>query len=1582
MSEAAHAQATSRTQHPRHLTGDRDWIQAYREQASPAVLASRAQDVLSEVALRHRDHFRQRPAGTDALLVEAARTPGMSCLMTCVDDRPFMVDTTLMVLRDAGLAVDWLIHPVLRVQRDGAGRLEGLAPAGSGHAESWIYVEFEGVLDAAAAAQLGQQLHLRLAQLRAVVGDFGAMRARLQELVEELAHCPPGIVGEEVAEAREFLRWLDADRFTFIACSESITASDASGRAGFQPRPEAGLGLARDHGPLADTEALIAPREELDKYVESPRVVVVTKALRRAPIHHDEPLDVISVKRFDAQGRVNGLVRFVGLFAAEAYQEAPWVIPLIRRKCQRVLDGSRLDLASHSGKALAEILGGFPRDELFQSGEDELLRTCIGILDLPDRQQLRLFMRRDRYGRFFSALVYIPRERYSRELRDRIGQELLLACGGQGLDRTVEFLRGGFARIRFQVRTPPGTVLDTPVEAIEQRLLDATRPFRDQLRAALAEHGAAEVGALTARFGEAFTPAYLERTAAADVAADTVALAGLDAAHPVHAALRLGAAPTRLKLFCWREPLALADVLPVLQNFGIRSVRQDPEPVRPRDGDTLWVQDFEVEIPPGSTPEAARELETLLPQVLRGAAEDDGLNRLVLAAALSLRQIVVLRVLARYVNQIGLPYGRTDIERILAANADVARLLVQQFEARFDPAIDAARRSEMEAAGTKALDEALDQVAGLDADRILRALVSVVRAGLRTNFWQRDADGRPKPWVSLKLDPSKVPELPQPRPLFEIWVCSPTVEGVHLRGGKVARGGLRWSDRSEDFRTEVLGLMKAQQVKNVVIVPVGAKGGFVTKKSPPPAEREAWMAYGIECYRTFLRGLLDLTDNRVGDGIVAPRDTVRHDGDDPYLVVAADKGTATFSDIANGVAADYGFWLGDAFASGGSVGYDHKKMGITARGAWESVKRHFRELKTDIAREDFTVVGIGDMSGDVFGNGMLLSPHIRLVAAFDHRHVFLDPSPDPQRSFAERQRLFALPRSSWADYDTSLISKGGGVFARSAKRVTVSPEAAQALGIAPGTLAPAELIRACLRAPVDLLWNGGIGTYVKASSQGNDQVRDRGNDAVRVDGRELRARVVGEGGNLGFTQAGRIEYALRGAGGHGGRINTDAIDNSGGVHCSDREVNIKIALNEIMAAGHITRPGRDRLLAAMTDDVARFVLRDNEVQSGAISLIESHAALRLDDHAALIRRLERDGRLDRALEGLPDDEEIQERRGAARGLTRPEIAVLMAYAKMSLNEAALGSKLPDDPYFREALLDNFPPALVHAHRAALEKHRLRREIVATLLSNAVVNRMGASFAHRLAEDQGASLAEVIAGYAAAHELLESDHYWRDIETLDGKLPAAVQIRLMHLAADLIKHVSGWIVGARFGDAMGVGDIVARYAPAVKEIESRLPDLLPTRYREDHDRHLSALLSENVPEDLSRRLAATKALGGALDIADLARNASVPLADAATTYLELGERLRMPWLLSALVNLHVTSHWQALARSRLREDAYLLHRNLAAQVMAAGGVDAWAAANESRLKFSLGRLTEIQASGAQDYAGLTVAVRELYDLQRT
>ncbi|WP_420465444.1 NAD-glutamate dehydrogenase [Panacagrimonas sp.] len=1571
------------------------WVRQYFETASPDALAARSVEQLARTALNHLQLGRRR--GARQVLIQVRPPPPgqlLASLQTCVDDMPFLVDTLVMAVRDAGAAIDWSVHPVCRVQRDAQG---GLTQQLLGEqAESWIHLEFEALTDRDAYAALERAVADRIDDLRRVVADYAPMRERLLAAAESLEQAPP-VAGADPSEQREaaaFLRWLDQGHFTLLASAQTRMEPAADGRPRFVPVAGSGLGLAREGACFADIDALIAPREQLDKYAESPRIVVLTKAAQRATVHHPEYMDHVAVRRLGADGGVDGIVRLIGLFSSEAYVERPWDIPLIRRKVETVMQRSRLQPGSHSAKNLREILHSLPRDELFQSGENELFDTCMGIRALRDRHPLRLFLRRDRYGRFFSALVYLPRERYSRELRDRLSQELLNVCGGVSVDRTVDFLRGGLTRLHVTVRTPPGQELSESAAQIERRLMALARPWREQLLDALRAMSAPDAESLALRFGEAFAPSYIERVAPVEAAADVCALAQLSDTKRVLPSLQAQAAVGehgRLKLYAWRQPLALADVLPLLEHFGLRAIRQDPEVVSPREPAgsepvALWIQDFEVGLPQPVRLDRAAEFEASLLAVMAGAAEDDALNRLVLAAGLDGRQVGCLRMLARYVNQIGMPFGRADIEQRVAQHPAVAAAVVQRFEARFDPALADAERVALEAGAQAELDAALDAVEDLDADRILRALAAVVRAGLRTNFYCRDELGAPLSRLSLKLDPRQIGELPQPRPMFEIWVYAPGFEGVHLRGGRVARGGLRWSDRREDFRTEVLGLMKAQQVKNAVIVPVGAKGGFVVKGGPPATDREAWMAHGVSCYREFLRGLLDLTDNRVGDGIAAPPGVVRHDDDDPYLVVAADKGTATFSDIANGVAEDYGFWLGDAFASGGSAGYDHKKMGITARGAWESVKRHFRELGLDVDSDAFSAVGVGDMSGDVFGNGMLLSRQIRLIAAFDHRHIFIDPNPDPAASYDERARLFALPRSSWADYDAARLSPGGGVYPRNAKRIALSAQARRALALEQDSLTPAELIRGVLQAPVDLFWNGGIGTYVKATHESNEQARDRANDAVRIDGRELRVRVVGEGGNLGLTQAGRIEYATRGAGGTGGRINTDAVDNSGGVHSSDREVNIKIPLNQAMRERGLTRADRDELLASMTTAVSSAVLRDNAVQSACISLVESEAAARLDDHAALIRRFEREGVLNRVLEGLPDDEELQKRRTEGRGLLRPEIAVLMAYSKNALFDAATVPELADDPHFLSDLLHYFPSPLVQAQRAAIEQHRLRREIVATVCANDVVNRMGVSFVHRLAEDQGLSLTQVLRAYALAGTLFDAPRYWREIEAMESRLSSELVYRLMLQAVALLRHVAAAVASARMLDGAAIGMIAARYEGVVGELEAQLPDILPPAYREDYDRHLAGLRDRGVPAALAGLLTRSRALGSALDIADLAREAALDRREVAPIYFAVGEVLRLPWMLAAIIGLRPATAWQALARSRLREDAYRLHRAICARVLAAGDqppsqrLEAWTAQRGPRLALSLARLSELQSAAAVDYAGLAVAVRELHDLQ--
>jgi len=1583
----------------------RAFLRRYFEMAALDTLKLRTPEELLHIALGHWSFARVRKPGAPLVRVlppqpgDEAR-PGLAVVETCVEDQPFLVDSIVMAVRAAGASVDWTVHPVLHLKRDKAGKITAADDVAKGPAESLIHLEFEPLPNLAAYAALEQQVRTVLEDLRRVVDDYPQTLERVRKLVEELKMVPPEGDAEEFAEAREFLTYLDQHHFTFLGEIESRATLGENGKYSFRTDPASGLGLLRA-GTRWAAEDLIAPQAELDKYADSPRLVVVTKANLRATIHREGLMDAVSVKRYDAAGHLAGTVRFVGLFSSEVYIDRPRHIPLIRRKAEYVMQHSRLPEGSHSGKNLRDILHGLPRDELFQTGEDELFQLCMGIRALRDRHQLRLFMRRDRYGRFYSFLVYLPRERYSRELRDKVGATLMELCGGLALDREIDFLRGGLTRVHYLVRTRPGTTIALGAQEVEARLIAATRSWREQLRELLAREKLSP-----AKFADAFPLSYVEALTPQEAAADVAYLARLSPSVPVLPRLEVstpeGALPraTSLKLYALHTPVTLSDVLPTLENFGLRVIRQEPAEITPKDSPSLWVQEFEIQHAGCelSADSQKKFFESGFLQVWRGEVENDGLNKLVLGAGLDARQVTLLRAICKYLIQTGLPFSQSYMEALLAEHADIARLLVALFETRFALKLAPERRQNEEMKIGQALDHALDQVASLDGDRVLRSFLAVIRATLRTNYFQNNAEGHAKHYVSFKLDPAKVPELPLPRPMFEIWVYAPEVEGIHLRGGKVARGGLRWSDRRQDFRTEILGLMKAQMVKNTVIVPVGAKGGFVVKKPVDPSNREAWLNQGIACYKTFLRGLLDITDNRVGNDIVPPQEVLRLDEDDPYLVVAADKGTATFSDIANSVSAEYGFWLGDAFASGGSVGYDHKKMGITARGAWESVKRHFRELPAagpgalgkDIQAEEFTVVGIGDMSGDVFGNGMLLSRKIRLLAAFDHRHIFIDPNPNAASSFIERERLFNLPRSSWADYNAALISSGGGIWPRSAKLIKLSEEARAALQIREPALTPNELLKALLKAPVDLLWNGGIGTYVKASSQSHQDVGDRANDAIRVNGKDLRCRVVGEGGNLGCTQLGRIEYALLGADGVGGRINTDAIDNAAGVHTSDREVNIKIPLNQLMADARLTREERDPLLAGMTEEIGRFVLRDNYVQSAAISLLSQNAAQRLDDHAELMRLLEREGLLNRAIEYLPDEDALKERRNRSLGLTRPELAALIAYSKISLYDAALKSEVPDDPFFTRDLLAYFPESLTQRYRPQLEQHRLKREIVATILCNALVNRMGAGFAQLWAEDHGLMRAEVLKAYATAHQIYGGDHYWRAIEALDNQVPAALQYRLMGYAIGLLKHATGWFTSSRFAQ-LPVQQAVERFTQPLAELERLLPAVLPPGYREDWDNTVTNLNKEGVPDDLALRLANTRALGGALDIAELAEGAGVSLADAATVYYLCGERFRMLWLYAAINDMPTVGKWQSLARVNLRDDAYRIHRQLAGRVLAHTGngsgegaqarFDGWIAANERHVKFSSERLAELQATGVKDFTTLAVAVREIRKLRR-
>ena len=1577
------------------LSGDeRDqvisFIRSYFESVPDEVLAGLHPPVLYAVAEGHYRFSLVRKPEQD--LVRVFRSGGDmpdhgsdACVLeTTVRDCPFLVDTIAMAVRAAGGTIRWLIHPVLKIERDAAGCMLSVDAAlhESPDMESLIHIQFDGLVEEHEFRALEQRVSSVLSDLHAVVADYQPMREKLAERIEELATTPPGMDAQDMGEVVELLRWLDLDHYTFLGYIEARVVGEGDD-AHFEPVVQTGLGLYRHH---VDDSKWIAPASELDKYASSRRPVIITKANARSPIHHDEYLDSISVKRFGPDGQVTGTCRFIGLFSNEVYNSLPKNVPILRRKIEWVLEQAQSRPGSHAHKQLQEVLNGLPTDELFQSSEEELLELALGVRSLRETQRLRLFVRRDRYRRFFSCLVYLQRDQYSAEVRERMARLLRQWLFAAELEYNVTLQRDGLARVQFIVRTDGGGEAQLTPAEMELRLQEATRSWDDSLRnylaAILPDDDALR---LADRFRGAFPLSYRENVAALEAATDLQYLNRLGSQEPQLVRLldkHEGECDLRLKLYAYEQPASLSAVLPTLENFGLTVITQRPYKVTIGSEAEVWVQEFDL-LQKGQCVLPTERMRTLFEdaymRTLTSELEDDGFNALILSAGLTGRQAGLLRALCKYLLQTAWPYSQSYIQSILSAHADFAAKLVQLFEASFDPNRAQEQRDSSVERLCAELYGALDNISSLDADRVLRAYLSVISACLRTNYFQRTAQGKPKPYMSFKLDPQRIDELPRPRPMFETFVYSPQVEGIHLRGGKVARGGLRWSDRRQDFRTEVLGLVKAQMVKNAVIVPVGAKGGFVVKQSLAGLDREAVQQAGIACYKIFIRGLLDITDNLVDGQIVAPPNVVRQDDDDPYLVVAADKGTASFSDIANGVSAEYEFWLGDAFASGGSAGYDHKKMGITARGAWESVKRHFRELGRDSQNEDFTCVGIGDMGGDVFGNGMLLSPHIRLLAAFNHQHIFIDPNPDAARSFAERKRLFEQPRSSWADYQHELISAGGGIYERSAKQIELSAEAREALDISHGHLTPTALIHEILQAPVDLLWNGGIGTYVKSRQESHQDVGDRANDGLRVNGQELRCKIVGEGGNLGMTQLGRIEFAL-----NGGRVITDFNDNAGGVNSSDREVNIKIPLNTLMGEGALAVEARNELLESMTRDVASGVLRDSYLQTQALALMQRRADQRIDEHANFMRLLERKQLLDRAIEFLPDDEALERRRAERRGLTLPEQAVLLSYSKIGLYEPILRSPLPDDPRLERDLLDYFPSALRQQQQAALCQHRLRREIIATIVTNQTVNRMGATFAHRLAEDRGVGVEHAARAYLAARDIFGSEQRFSAVEAADGVIAVELQYDLIERISGLLKHASLWLVRNTAGE-QGLDELVARFQPTVAALEAELDEVLPEQYQQQRAAMQSNLQTRGVDAALASQYANHSVIGSALDIALLSEQCGFSAVEVAREYFHIGGLLNLPWLLSSISSLDADNRWQALARGNLREDAYVQHRQVVARALQCEGdsararVQRWHEERARQLEFADARLSELSALGQPDFAALTIAMGELQRL---
>jgi glutamate dehydrogenase len=1505
------------------------------------------------------------------------------------DDMPFLVDSVRATINVQDLTVHLTIHPIMRVVRDKAGKLQEIIPrnkkASKGAKESIMRLEMDRESDQEAIDRLIKALESTLADVRRAVEDWETMREQARNICKEIEENPPTIDPATVAESVALIRWMADNHFTLLGYREYelIRGED---KDVLKPLVDTGLGILRKDSARKPKPINLVSRD-IRAQARAREVLIITKANSKSTVHRNTHLDYVGIKVFDSAGRVVGEKRFLGLFTSVAYSRNPRDIPLLRHKVAEVMNQSGLDPKSHAGKALQHVLDTYPRDELFQTSVEELSRITTGILSLQERQRVKLFVRRDAFHRFVSCLVYVPRDKYNTEVRQRLQAILMDRYQGESCEHMVQLSDSRLARVQFIVRLGKGRLPRVDAGRLEDDLAEGVRTWTDNLKEALQERLGEEAGSkLFKRFGHSFPAAYMEDATPYEGTFDVERMALLEdepeeLRMSVYRPASFDQNSLRFKVCRRGSPIPLSDALPMLENMGLRVISERPYHCVLEDESQIWIQDFDMTLDHDRALEPAEisaNFRETFDRIWNKTTDNDGFNKLVLSAGLNWRQAYLLRAYCRYLLQTGLPFSQTYMSQVMDRNAPVAQLLVELFEARFNPE-GSRKRQNLASKCLEDIEAALDKVASQDEDRILRAFLTVINATLRTNFYQKQADGEFKPYVSIKLDPSSIPDLPLPRPKFEVWVYSPRMEGVHLRGGKVARGGLRWSDRMEDFRTEVLGLMKAQNVKNTLIVPVGAKGGFVCKHLPK-GDRDAIQAEVIECYKSLIRGLLDITDNLVDGKVKAPEMVLRQDEDDYYLVVAADKGTATFSDIANSVSAEYNFWLGDAFASGGSAGYDHKGMGITAKGGWEAVKRHFREMGIDTQTTPFTVAGIGDMAGDVFGNGLLQSRHIRLLAAFNHMHIFLDPDPDPETSFVERERLFNLPRSSWADYDTNILSTGGGVFSRAEKHLELSPQVQAMLGTSETEMTPQQVMRAILCMNVDLLWNGGIGTYVKASTESHADAGDRANDALRINGKELRCKVIGEGGNLGLTQLGRIEYARK-----GGRLNTDFIDNSAGVDTSDREVNIKILLRQVVDKGEIDYKSRNKLLAKMTDEVGQLILRNNYLQTQAISLMEAHAVERLNEHVFVMKSLEKSGVLNRQLEFLPTDTQIKARRTAGAGFTRPELSLLVSYSKIALYQELIESNVPEDTYLSVELERYFPGPMRKKYASILRDHPLAREIVATMICNSVINRMGPVFTLRMMEETGADAAKIARAYTIAREIFGVRKDWVDIEKLDNKIPASVQYSMMFQITRLLRHATGWIM--QHHDApLNVESIVTRLQPGLDRTLKALPKAIigPMSHRISETAGLYRDIG--ISDNVAYRMALIPAAFAALDITEIALRNKVDEARVAKTYYALGRALSLDWILEQIEKLAVDGRWQAIARGSLRENIYALQAQLTAQLLSGSSraapedlVEKWIDSVSAKVMHLQKLIADLRNTGQMDFATLSVSLQEVRKL---
>jgi glutamate dehydrogenase len=1521
--------------------------------------------------------FKERPRGTTKIRIynPTKKEHGWENSHTVVeiinDDIPFLVDSVTEELNRQEIKIQSLAHPVLEVMRDKKGQLESLHSLKGGSAgkdaESVMQILISKVHDADQIAKLEASILRVLDAVKVSVADWVSVLKKINYVITELSasaelisiSCSAKdkeILSENASEIKEFLEWLRNGNFVFLGYVEY------SGNVAKSATPTIVRGSELGILKLGDPEVMPkgwkrAPGEN-PLLCKDQALLEITKANKKSLVHRPVQMDYIGVKRLNENGEVVGEHSFIGLFTSAVYYQSARDIPVIRKKIESIQKKSGFSHSGHSGKAVVAILEDFPRDELLQSSETELFDAALGIALLAIQPKVRLFMRKDEFERFISCIIFIPRERMSTELRNKMENILTDSLNGSVVNHYTQITESHLARLQIIIKTEPGNIPKYNEHKIEELLTKATRKWSDDLQEEMSDRFGEEKGeTLFNRYKNAFSVSYQNRFSIEDAYYDIKQIEKVIATNQVSFDIYESLEGTEdifeFKVFTPQEQISLSQIMPILENMGMTTLDEHTYFVQPFSTDiSIWIHRFRFVVSGMKKPKLSaikKNFEEAVQKTWLGQIQSDSLNKLILLANLKWRDVAIIRAYSKYLQQSGFTYSQAYIQEALVNHTGLVKILIELFYCRFDTNFTEDRKL-TQTIHLANIDTILNKVSNLAEDRVIRGIMELILATNRTNYFQKNADGNAKDYISFKFNSAAISWLPKPRPFAEIFVYSPRVEGIHLRGGKVARGGLRWSDRREDFRTEVLGLMKAQMTKNSVIIPVGSKGGFVVKQAPKEGGRDALMAEGIECYKTFLRGLLDLTDNIVLGKIKHPKDVVRHDADDSYLVVAADKGTATFSDIANGVAAEYDFWLGDAFASGGSVGYDHKKMGITAKGAWISVERHFNEMGVDVDKDEFTVIGIGDMAGDVFGNGLLCSKQIKLIAAFNHMHIFIDPNPDAAVSFKERKRMFALPRSSWTDYNHDLISHGGGIFERSAKSIKLSKEAKAALGIVREEVTPDELIRDILKAEVDLLWNGGIGTYVKSKHEGNERVGDKTNDALRVNGEELRVKVVGEGGNLGFTQLGRIEYAKK-----GGRINTDAIDNSAGVDCSDHEVNIKIALGAAVAKGKLSIEARNKLLESMTDEVAGLVLRDNTLQTQALTVAELQGNATLEVQGRLMAALEKSGHLDREIEFLPDEAEITRRQAEGKGLTRPELAVLLAYSKLVLYEELVKSNLPDDSYYIEDLIRYFPEALQEAYMDEIEHHPLRREIIATSVTNSLINRLGSALFFNIKEDTGMESCDIARAYTIARDVFGLRDLFEAISALKN-IKAEDQEDLFLEVQNLAERVSTWFLRS-YPQPLKISKAIEHFSPGVADLSSCLIKILPASLKEVYEIRLKRYKEYGLDAKLAAKIASLDSLSSACDIVEVAREANLTVDVVAKTYFELGSRLSLGWLRRSIAKLPSHSYWDRISYKSLIEELYSEQKRLTSAVIqvlctdkvCADAVSNWIGENEKQIK---------------------------------